>query len=78
MSPLRLQQGNLYIKTKGLTEGLTVKSVQEYYFESKIQHGIDRGSSGGIEDTLLRSRDNPRRPQNRFDRYLAGQRELFL
>jgi hypothetical protein len=27
MSPLRLQQGNLYIKTKGLT----VKSLQEYH-----------------------------------------------
>ena len=44
----------------------------EKLFESKIQRGIDRGSSGGIEDTLLRSRDNPWRPQNRFDRYLAG------
>ena len=50
----------------------------EKLFESKIQCGIDRGPSRGIEDPLLRSRDNSGRPKNSFDRYLAGQRELFL
>ena len=57
----------------------TVRQFLKRYFKdyrevlaALVQRGIDRGSSGGIEDTLLRSRDNPWRPQNRFDRYLAG------
>ena len=51
---------------------------QEELLEGKIQRGIHRGSSGGIEAALLNSGDNSWRAQNHFDGDFTGQRERLL